>query len=254
MRRCCATLLLASCVHAAPTAEASNTLDPNQAMTAFVASSSEHYTPSKVAQLEQLGFEPRRIDPVFLTEDEHAQRGCKLTAKQVGVFEAHIAMWRELAQQPRKALLLEDDWAIAEGSVQDTAAALREVEARSEDWQLVGHCFGTSCATAYYLTPQSAAQLQHVDACAVGDCPVDWYLESLSRTGTLSAYFSPRQAPFGRDENGQLDQTQDGLFQQDEYQFHGSANRTHRVRVMQEPYSNCRCAMARFARNATTRC
>ena len=69
------TLLLASCVHAAPTAKASNTLDPNHALTAFVASRSEHYTPDKKAQLEKLGFEPRRIDPVFLTAHEHAQLG-----------------------------------------------------------------------------------------------------------------------------------------------------------------------------------
>lgn len=192
---------------------------------AFVASPARRYTNDRAAQLVRLGFAPRRVAPVYLSAEEHLRRGCKLTAKQAGVFAVHVHMWKtvsELLRRPdAKALLLEDDWSIGAQNESDVAAELRRIELRDDDWQLIGHCHGTSCTTAYYLSQHAAQQLSdaQIDPCEVGDCPVDWFLETLASAGLLRTYVTPRQAPFGRLLNGTVDWSQDGLFQQDQHQF-----------------------------------
>ena len=192
---------------------------------AFVASPARRYTNDRAAQLVRLGFAPRRVAPVYLSAEEHLRRGCKLTAKQAGVFAVHVHMWKtvsELLRRPdAKALLLEDDWSIGAQNESDVAAELRRIELRDDDWQLIGHCHGTSCTTAYYLSQHAARQLSdaQIDPCEVGDCPVDWFLETLASAGLIRSYVTPRQAPFGRLLNGTVDWSQDGLFQQDQRQF-----------------------------------
>lgn len=218
-------------------------------LTAFVAASETHFSEEKAAQLQRLGFSPQRVAPVILSEAEHERRGCRLTAKKAGVFEAHVNMWRRVANQTQRALLLEEDWSIGgrdeEASV---AAQLRTIESRTEDYMLIGHCYTSSCATAYYLTPKAARGLTRIDSCNVGDCPVDWFLESLTRLGLISSWISLPQASFGRNENGAFDGTQDGIFQQDEHQFVTRATRLQTV----EAYTNCRCAMAAIESDAAT--
>ena len=251
-----AGLALLALVWRACGASAGSNADPGallpptaQKMMAVVAASEELSTATKAAQLGRLGFDLRRVDPVYQTKEENAARNCGLSPKQAGVFSAHVSMWRQVANQSMKALLLEDDWSIGPQDEAQVAATLRAIEARTEDWQLIGHCYGTACSTAYYLTPRAAQRLlNNMDPCRVGECPLDWYLESLHCAGELSAYFSPKQAPFGRTASGEVDTTQDGLIQQDETQQHAERRppATSLSLGACAPHASCSCAVTAF--------
>jgi len=161
-------------VQTEPAVPADHGLDPS--MDAYVISPSTLFDRLKPLLL-QLGFSPRRIDPV---EVHDSCRGKGTYDKGVqGCFLAHQGVWAAIKKAGRTALVLESD-ATTSGAPIDklkrrlVAAAADARRSQSPRYISVGHC-DHLCTLAYFMNPQAAEIGTALDFCKTTQ-PLDFQI------------------------------------------------------------------------------
>ena len=158
---------------------------PDDRPVAYMISAKSRFTEERQKQLEDLGFRPERIDPVFLEHDcEGGDNGKKKA--MWGIMNAHQNAWKQLALSGRRGLVLESDWGIGDQKLSDLRSTMSKAAERNEHYVSVGWCrqalhevvapWKFTCATAYFLSVEAAtnlSKLRHDDGVHAPCFPVD---------------------------------------------------------------------------------
>lgn len=94
---------------------------------AYMISATSRYTRERQKELEDMGFRPERVDPVYLENDCTGGNDPKKKAMW-GIMNAHQNAWKQLAQSGRRGLILESDWGIGSQVRVALARILRPTE------------------------------------------------------------------------------------------------------------------------------
>ena len=85
---------------------------------AYMIAANARYTAERRKQLEDMGFQPQQVDPVYLEHDCEGGNNTKKTAMW-GIMNAHQNAWKLLSKSGRRGLVLESDWGTGNQSMDD---------------------------------------------------------------------------------------------------------------------------------------
>ena len=169
----------------APTPPDAPAVPANKRPIAYMIAASARYTAERRKQLEDMGFEPQQVDPVYLETDCEGGNNTKKKAMW-GIMNAHQNAWKLLSKSGRRGLVLESDWGIGNQSMDDLRRSMQAAAARDEHYLSVGWCrqmkhevaapWKFTCATAYFLSAEAAtnlSKLRHADGEHAPCFPVD---------------------------------------------------------------------------------
>jgi len=172
---------------------------------------------SNVAELcRKLKFTFERSPSMFVTSPEYID-SCgqvntddKNVKSLCGCMFAHKVALQKIANQSERMIILEDDAIEADAPYEIIRHKIDAflLDSRFADVAYVGHCYGTLCAHALAIYPESAKKiLQMVDFCST-KTPIDNALSGLCRSGSLICAYAPH-------ESGKSGAWADGILHQD---------------------------------------